>query len=89
MQELYIDERAYRDEAGTTHTFQYFLLQDETSYENCLCTDYGIMVRSSGLEQVSIPHITADRDRITGLLNLLCAQGVSPVHLRDVIEDWL
>lgn len=88
MQELYIDERTCQDEVGTMHRFQYFLLADELFCDNIPYTDYGIMVRSN-TQQVSIPHITVDRNRITDLLALLCSQAVSPTHLQDVIDDWL
>lgn len=89
MQELYISAHTCRDEAGISHTFQYFLLQSESVYENRLCKDYGVMVRASEAEQVRIPHITTDHDRIVNLLSLLKTHGVSPAHLSDVIEDWL
>ncbi len=89
MQELYIDERTCLDEAGNRHTFQYFLLTDKPKDSRFTCNEYGVMVRSCAGEQLRIPRITADHTRITALLTLLCEHGVSPVHLRDVIEDWL
>ena len=89
MQELCTSECTCRDEAGTTHTFQYILLAEDTVYEQETYRDYGIMIRSSATEQVCVPHITTDYDRIIALLMLLKTHKVSPTHLHDVIADWL
>lgn len=53
---------------------------------------YGAAVRSicGGVEQEAhIGQITALRIRIEELLALLAAHTVTPVTLRDVVEDWL
>ena len=77
------------DEGGTQHTFRYRLRCDEVQQDGSSFPDYGIAVHSSQGETVHIPHISPDRQQVCELLALLCEQGVSPVHLQDVIEDWL
>lgn len=81
MMDVMVNQRTCVDEGGNAHTFTYFLLQDDM--------EYGVGVHSDRGEAVRIPHITPDRTRITQLLDLLCRLEVSPIHLRDVIDDWL
>jgi len=88
-----MDFKAYEhtciDEGGTRYTFQYHLLRDVVQQDGTSFPDYGIAVHSSQGETVRIPHISPDRQRVLELLTLLCEQGVSPIHLQNVIEDWL
>ena len=87
--ESVFDTQTCVDEAGHPLTFAYILLQDELPDFPSFRADYGIKIRSSSGEEVAIPHITPDRKRLEQLLNLLCEQNVSPIHLRDIIDDWL
>ena len=89
MQELYVGQSICKDELEQTHLFQYHLLTDELMYDGIRCPDYGILVRSGDGVQTSIPHITSDRNRIDSLISLLQEHQVSPVHLQDIVEDWL
>lgn len=89
MMDFKMREHTCLDEAGNHCTFQYLLLWDEVWRDGALIRDYGIMVRSARGESMEIRHISPDHRRISDLLTLLCQQGVSPIHLRDVIEDWL
>ena len=88
-----MDHKAYEhtciDEGGARHTFRYHLLCGEARQDGVSFPDYGIAVHSSQGETIQIPHLSPDRRRVCALLTLLCEQGVSPVHLRDVIDDWL
>ena len=49
---------------------------------------YGVCVEC-GMESVSIADITSSQSRILDLLTALVECGVTPVCLRDVVEDWL
>lgn len=87
--EFMVNRRTCVDENGTVHTFEYFLLQDRLCRDGFDCRDYGVRVRSGAGEDAGIHHITPDRQRMDALLTLLYEHGVSPIHLRDVVEDWL
>lgn len=89
MMELLINECTCTDEVGRTYTFHYYLLQEDSVHEAAAIKEYGVMIRSSSGEQASVPNITPDRLRIGALLELLICQAVSPVHLWDVLDDWL
>ena len=49
---------------------------------------YGVCVEY-GMDSVSIADITSSQSRILNLLAELVECGVTPVCLRDVVEDWL
>lgn len=49
---------------------------------------YGILVKCGGDREV-IPEITPSRRRVQSLLGLLIQGRVTPVTVRDVVEDWL
>ena len=40
-------------------------------------------------EEAAIPHITIDISRIDELVELLRRNEVTPIALRDVVDDWL
>ena len=49
---------------------------------------YYILVGEDG-EEASVPNLTVSAGRIDQLMELLVRNGVTPVTLRDVVEDWL
>lgn len=89
MMDFTAREHTCIDETGAPLTFHYHLLCDTAEYGDRLIPDYGIAVSSSQGEHIQIPHISPDFHRVSDLLTLLCEQAVSPIHLRDVVDDWL
>ena len=51
--------------------------------------DYGVEVCSSDGDSDCVRGITVCREDAAELLRLLARNTVTPVTLRDVIEDWL
>lgn len=51
--------------------------------------DYGIEVCSSSGDGDCVRGITVCREEAAALLHLLARNTVTPVTLRDVMEDWL
>lgn len=49
---------------------------------------YGVCV-SNGEETVEIHGIAPSRERVSQLLGLLMRGRVTPVTVRDIVEDWL
>ena len=49
---------------------------------------YGIACDSND-EPVAIPDISTDFETVSALLVLLNRNGVSAIHLRDIIEDYI
>lgn len=49
---------------------------------------YGVLVEY-GQEQEKLPAITISQQEIHSLLSALMEGCVTPVTLRDVVEDWL
>ena len=49
---------------------------------------YGILVEK-GAERVEIPSLAGSRRRVRELLDRMLRGAVTPVTVRDVVEDWL
>ena len=64
---------------------RYFLLK---KYVKGQGETYGISVESDE-EQVTVRQITTKREDIEELLERLIRGGVTPIAVRDVMEDWL
>ena len=50
---------------------------------------YGVRVEKADGECAELCDITASRERIEALFRMIWRGGVTPLSLRDIIEDWL
>lgn len=64
---------------------RYYLLEEAPDNGRRL---YGILVEHGG-ERISLLELTCSRRRAEALLGLLIRGCVTPVTVRDVVEDWL
>lgn len=63
---------------------RYYLLEEESEGAGV----YGLQVELNG-EAASVPNISSSRRRVRELAAALTRGGVTPVALRDVVDDWL
>ncbi|WP_297870240.1 DUF6514 family protein [uncultured Oscillibacter sp.] len=63
---------------------RYYLLTEESAAGPL----YGVQAELGG-EQAAVSGITTSRQRVQGLLDGLIRGQVTPVALRDVVDDWL
>lgn len=70
--------------------WHYALLVEDIEADGFRCESYGILVRdpNSG-EETRVRHITVNGSEALALLNTMAGAAVSPVTLRDVVEDYL
>ena len=70
--------------------YDYAILVDELQVGAFSCESYGAQVtnRNTG-DRSDVPNITVSVPRIDALMDLLVRNQVGPIHLRDVIDDWL
>lgn len=66
-------------------TVAYHLLVEEVEG---LGENYGVRLEGFG-ETAAIPGVTAIQERALSLLETLRRCDVTPLELRDVVEDWL
>lgn len=69
--------------------YRYAILVDEMSVGGLSCESYGVKVIGPDGDWEAVPNITVSTGRIDELAELIRRNQVSPVTLRDVIEDWL
>ncbi len=69
--------------------YRYVILVDEMTVGGMSCESYGVRVTGPDGDCAEIPNITVSAGRIDELLDLLRRNQVSPVTLRDVVDDWL
>lgn len=69
--------------------YRYMILVDEMTVGEMNCESYGVRVTGPDGDCAEIPNITVSAGRIDELVDLLRRNQVSPVTLRDVVDDWL
>ena len=89
MRELLAEDRRETGEDGRECRYRYYVLVGEMPLGGLACESYGVKVVGEDGEEASVPNITVSTARIDALLELLARNAVSPVNLRDVIDDWL
>jgi len=60
-----------------------------TDRESGLYRTYGIEVCENGDPVETIQDISLDRDAVAGLVHTCNRERLEPMHLRDVVEDFL
>lgn len=90
MRELKLDLHSLYPGLGEPWDYEYAILVDQVEVGAFSCESYGVLVvnRRTG-ERAAVPNITVSVPRIDQLVETLVRHQVSPVHLKDVIEDWL
>ena len=90
MRELKLDLFSLYPDLEDTGAYDYSILVDQVEVGNFSCESYGAAVvsRLTG-ERSAVPNITVSVPRIDALMDLLVRNQVGPIHLRDVIDDWL
>lgn len=90
MRELKLDLYSLYPGLESEGPYDYAILVDELDVGAFACESYGAQVTSRATgERAEVANITVSASRIDQLMELLVRNGVGPVHLRDVIEDWL
>lgn len=62
----------------------YTITQEEKNIEGVVKTTYGIKC-----DEVSVKDVSADKKKVTELIDRLNKYGLSPCHLHDVVEDFI
>ncbi len=90
MRELKLDLYSLYPDLADAGPYDYSILVNEVDAGAFFCESYGAKVscRLTG-ERAEIPDITVSATRIDELMDLLVHGQVGPLHLRDVVDDWL
>ena len=90
MRELKLDLFSLYPDLKDTGAYDYSILVDQVEVGSFSCESYGAAVvsRITG-ERAAVPNITVSVPRIDALMDLLVRNQVGPIHLREVIDDWL
>ena len=72
-------------------TLIYLITDDKCSVpEYAHCTEYGVGIQILETQESAYIHnITCDIRQATELVDLLATGFVTPVSLRDIVDDWL
>jgi len=90
MKEIKLDLNSLYPQLGDGGAYDYSILVDELEVGAFSCESYGACVtsRSTG-ERALAPNLTVSVSRIDELMETLALNQVSPIHLQDVVADWL
>lgn len=89
MQAIKSRSQVLMGEQGKRVELHYTILAEEMAAGHFTCDSYGIRIEKADGETACIRDITTSRARIGELFSLLVRNGVTPMQLRDVVEDWL
>lgn len=64
---------------------RYYLLEEDTEEDG---PSYGVQIELEG-EEAAVRDLSPSRQRVEVLAEALVRGGVTPVALRDVVDDWL
>lgn len=82
--------RPKAERSSPRRPWNYALLVDDIDVDGFRCESYGIMVYDADRgEKAAVRHVTVNATEALELLNTVARLAVSPVTLRDVIEDYL
>lgn len=77
-------------QAALPRQWHYALLVEDIEVDGFHCESYGLMVcETDSGEKAVVRHITVNGSEALALLNTVARLAVSPVALRDVVEDYL
>lgn len=82
-------KKTIRDSRDRPMELAYYLVSEA---ENGDAVQYGVTIRASragARTDAQLCAITVSAERIEELLRLLADGSVTPVGLRDVVDDWL
>lgn len=83
-------EETRRGAAAPVRQWTYALLVEDIEVDGFHCESYGILVCEPDTgEEASVRHITVNGAEALALLERVARLAVSPVTLRDVVEDYL
>ena len=92
MNKIEISRVSLRKSGGEAMTLVYSVTVDELvdAVSGEVFSNYGVMVSvpESG-ETASVRGVTLSGDRIFSLASKLARHRVTPITLRDVLDDWL
>ncbi len=75
---------------SAANRWRYTLLVEDIEVDGFHCESYGVSVEDPATgERAQARHVTVHAGDAANLLELLAKHQVSPVHLSDVVEDWL
>lgn len=79
MRELFVGEALCRASQA-----RYYLLEEDLGKIG----SYGVRIELEG-EEASVTDLSPSRQRVEALAEALVRCSVTPVALRDVVDDWL
>ena len=83
-------ERSNKTGKASSLRWRYYLLVEDIEVEGFHCESYGVLLENAVTgEESRVRHVTVNAHQAVELLDILVRGGVTPVTLRDVIEDWL
>ena len=68
---------------------QYILIESRYQIHGTLRTTYGIAYTNCAVILEAIPDLSENKDRVQRLAALCTKWELSPIHLRDLIDDFL
>lgn len=69
--------------------YRYALLVDELDVPGLVCESYGVAAERPDGARAQVRHVTVSQPAALELLALLIRNQISPVHLEEIVADYL
>lgn len=91
MQKCFVGATSVIVDGGENMDLKYYLIKEEKTFEdiNDPITTYGVEIDKNNIEREMIRDVSVNEAEVNKVINTLINNQVTPIHLYDVIENFL
>lgn len=91
MQKCFVGATSVIVDGGENMDLKYYLIKEEKTFEdiNDPITTYGVEIDKNNIEREMIRDVSVNEAKVNKVISTLINNQVTPIHLYDVIENFL
>lgn len=91
MQKCFVGATSVIVDGGENMDLKYYLIKEEKTIEdiNDPITTYGVEIDKNNIEREMIRDVSVNEAEVNKVISTLINNQVTPIHLYDVIENFL
>ncbi len=91
MQKCFVGATSVIVDGGENMDLKYYLIKEEKTFEdiNDPITTYGVEIDKNNIEREMIRDVSVNEAEVNKVISTLINNQVTPIHLYDVIENFL
>lgn len=91
MQKYFVGATSVIVDGKENIDLKYYLIKEEKTFEdiNNTVTTYGVEIDKNNIEREMIRDVSVNEAKVNKVISTLINNQVTPIHLYDVIENFL